>query len=201
MSSIGRLLLVYIVGLLLLCLHLCRYVRRPRLFIPSIRYVCWSHGTAGLAVLRVVTELYMIVRDLFQLSWLISWLTTARHPASFQLTLMSVSYHYWHERAIIRLVPRCHTATYKPTLLRGSLDNPSWRAHASIGSCPRDFPVWTAFVQPASIVIITATFSPTGYGLLMHCSRKQHIHSNAWHYHTLSVVHNQRCEFQITCTI
>ena len=53
MSSIGRLLLVYIVGLLLLCPHLCRYVRRPRLFIPSIRYVCWSHGTAGLAVLRV----------------------------------------------------------------------------------------------------------------------------------------------------
>ena len=46
-----------------------------------------------------------------------------------------------------------------------------------------------------------ATFSPTGYGLLMHCSRKQHIHSNAWHYHTLSVVHNQRNEFQITCTI
>ena len=113
------------VGLLLLCPHLCRYVRRPRLFIPSIRYVCWSHGTAGLSVLRVVTELYMIVRDLFQLSWLISWLTTARHPASFQLTRMSVSYHYWHERAIIRLVPRCHTATYKPTLLRGSLDNPS----------------------------------------------------------------------------
>ena len=120
MSSIGRLLLVYIVGLLLLCPHLCRYVRRPRLFIPSIRYICWSHGTAGLAVLRVVTELYMIVCDLFQFSWLISWLTTARHPASFQLTLMSVSYHYWHERAIIRLVPRCHTATYKPTLLRGS---------------------------------------------------------------------------------
>ena len=55
---------------------------RPRLFIPSIRYVCWSQGTAGLAVLRVVTELYMIVRDLFQLSWLISWLTTARHPSS-----------------------------------------------------------------------------------------------------------------------
>ena len=119
MSSIGRLLLVYIVGLLLLCPHLCRYVRRPRLFIPSIRYVCWSHGTAGLAILRVVTELYMIVRDLFQLSWLISWLTTARHPSSLPVC-MSVSYHYWHARAIIRLVPRCHTATYKPTLLRGS---------------------------------------------------------------------------------
>ena len=46
-----------------------------------------------------------------------------------------------------------------------------------------------------------AIFSPTGYGLLMHCSRKQHILSNAWHYYTLSIVHNQRCEFQITCTI
>ena len=44
-------------------------------------YVCWSHGTAGLAVLRVVAGLYMIVRDLFRLSWLISWLTTARHPS------------------------------------------------------------------------------------------------------------------------
>ena len=44
MSSIGRLLLVYIVGLLLLCPHLCRYVRRPRLFIPSIRYVRWSRA-------------------------------------------------------------------------------------------------------------------------------------------------------------
>ena len=46
-----------------------------------------------------------------------------------------------------------------------------------------------------------ASESPTGYGLLMHCSRKQHIRSNAWHYHTLSVVHNQRCEFQITRTM
>ena len=123
MSSIGRLLLVYIVGLLLLCPHLCRYVRRPRLFIPSIRYVCWSQGTAGLAVLRVVTELYMIVRDLFQLSWLISWLTTAWHPSSLPVCPCHTTIGM--ERAIIRLVPRCHTATYKPTLLRGSLDNPS----------------------------------------------------------------------------
>ena len=55
----------------------------PSTFHPEHQeYVCWSHGTAGLAVLRVVTELYMIVRDLFQLSWMISWLTTARHPSS-----------------------------------------------------------------------------------------------------------------------
>ena len=46
-----------------------------------------------------------------------------------------------------------------------------------------------------------ATFLPTGYGLLMHCSRKQHIRSNAWHYHTLSVVHNKHCEYKKTCTI
>ena len=43
-----------------------------------------------------------------------------------------------------------------------------------------------------------AIFSPTGYGLLMHCSKKQHICSIAWHYYTLSVVHDQHCEFQIT---
>ena len=40
----------------------------PSTFHPEhqLRYVCWSHahGTAGLAVIRVVTELYMIVRDL-----------------------------------------------------------------------------------------------------------------------------------------
>ena len=93
----------------------------PSTFHPEV--VCWSQGTAGLAVLRVVTELYMIVRDLFQLSWLISWLTTVRHPSSLPVCPCHTTIGM--ERAIIRLVPRCHTATYKPTLLHGSLDNPS----------------------------------------------------------------------------
>ena len=99
----------------------------PSTFHPEHQeYVCWLHGTAGLAVLRVVTELYMIVRNLFQLSWLISWLTTARHPSSLPVYVRVIPLLIkGHERVIIRLVPQCHTATYKPTLLRGSLDNPS----------------------------------------------------------------------------
>ena len=70
--------------------------------------VCWSHGTAGLAVLRVVTELYMIERDLFQLSWLISWLTTGlQHgilPAYPYVRVIPLLIK-GHERTIIRLVP------------------------------------------------------------------------------------------------
>ena len=49
----------------------------PSTFHPE-HQVCMlvaRHSWPCSAVLRVVTELYMIVRDLFQLSWLISWLT------------------------------------------------------------------------------------------------------------------------------
>ena len=51
----------------------------------------------------------MIVCDLFQLSWLISWLTMAQHPSSIPV----YPYHTTkgHERAIIRLVERLHDVT------------------------------------------------------------------------------------------
>ena len=51
----------------------------------------------------------MIVRDLFQLSWLISWLTTARHPSSLPVCPCRTT--KGHERAIIRLVERLHDVT------------------------------------------------------------------------------------------
>ena len=151
----------------------------------------------------------MIVCDLFQLSWLISWLTTARHPSSLPIRPCRTTIK-GHERAIIRLAPRCHTATYKPTLLHGSLDNPSWRAHA-LAVVP-NFPVRTiksAFVQPQQANIIMcrlaslwpATFSPNRVMTYSCIAQGSSIYTAIHGYHTLSVVHNQRCEFQITCTI
>ena len=69
-----------------------------------------------------------------------------------------------HERVIIRLVERLHDVTqlriYKPTLLRGSLDNPL-RAHA-LAAVP-NFPVQTIKSAPASIMYRLAAYGQPSF--------------------------------------